>query len=84
MINLKLLKAAKEYLYENEYFIDITPNYTHIYNFAKIETLSSTLITLKFCDFFLKITGQQMSISKAINTEMIIKGKIEGIQYIYE
>lgn len=81
---MKLLKETKNYLYDNSYFIDITPSHIHIYNFIKLKILTNTLILLEFANFQLTIKGQDLKIVKALKNEMMIKGILESINYIYE
>ncbi len=78
---MKLLNQVRNYLYDNEYFIDITSNYTHIYNYLSLENLTETEIYLKFANFSVHITGDNLKVTKVLSNEMQITGNIEKVNF---
>lgn len=79
---MKLLDNFRSYLYDKDYFVDITDAGIHIYNFNDILDLSNNKISLSFKDFILDINGSNMSLKKAITKEILINGEIESIKFI--
>ncbi len=79
---MKLFPNIKNYLYDNEYFIDITNNYTHIYNYQSLESLSETFISLKFANFIMHIEGENLKVTKVLSNEMQIIGTIVKVCFI--
>lgn len=76
-----LFNEIKDYLYHNNYFINITDKYIHIYNFTKIIILNDKELLLNFNNFNLKIEGINLKVIQLLNKEMKLIGNINNIGY---
>lgn len=72
------------FLYDKNYFINIYDNYIYIFNYEKLITLSTELIELKLEKFNIEIKGNKLYIKKMLPKEILIKGTIKNVGFIYE
>lgn len=72
------------FLYDKNYFINIYDNYIYIFNYEKIITLNTELIVLKLEKFNIEIKGTKLYIKKMLPKELLIKGTIKNVGFIYE
>ena len=72
------------FLYDKNYFINIYDEYIHVFNYEELISLSSKKIELKFSSFKLIIDGDNLFINKMDNKEMLIKGIINKVGFVYE
>ena len=72
------------FLYDKKYFINIYDEYIHVFNYEELISLSSKKIELKFSNFKLVIDGENLFINKMFPNEMLIKGSIYKVGFIYE
>ena len=82
MLNIK--NTIIDFLYDKKYFITMYENFSYIYNFTEIITLTNELIELSIENFKLKITGSDLKIKKINSSELLIEGNIISIGKIYE
>ena len=78
---MRIMKNLQNFLYDQEYFIDIFKNCLHVYYYEELLSLSDTLIELKLKEFILVIEGENLSISSMDKHEMLIKGKINNMRF---
>ena len=78
---MRIMKNLQNFLYDQEYFIDIFQNCLHVYYYEELLSLSDTLIELKLKEFILVIEGEDLSISSMDKHEMLIKGKINTMRF---
>ena len=78
---MRIMKNLQNFLYDQEYFIDIFQNCLHVYYYEELLSLSDTLIELKLKEFILVIEGENLSISSMDKHEMLIKGKINNMRF---
>ena len=78
---MRIMKNLQNFLYDQEYFIDIFQNCLHVYYYEELLSLSDTLIELKLKEFILIIEGENLSISSMDKHEMLIKGKINSMRF---
>ena len=78
---MRIMKNLQNFLYDQEYFIDIFKNCLHVYYYEELLSLSDTLIELKLKEFILVIEGENLSISSMDKHEMLIKGKINSMRF---
>lgn len=78
---MRIMKNLQNFLYDQEYFIDIFQNCLHVYYYEELLSLSDTLIELKLKEFILVIEGEDLSISSMDKHEMLIKGKINSMRF---
>lgn len=78
---MRIMKNLQNFLYDQEYFIDIFQNCLHVYYYEELLSLSDTLIKLKLKEFILVIEGENLSISSMDKHEMLIKGIINSLRF---
>ena len=72
------------FLYDKKYFINIYDEYIHVFNYEELISLSSNKIELKFSNFKLVIDGDNLFINKMFPNELLIKGLIKNVGFVYE
>ena len=72
------------FLYDKNYFINIYEEYIHVFNYVELISLASNKIILKLENFKLIINGQELFITKMIPNEILIKGSINSVEFLYE
>ena len=72
------------FLYDKKYFINIYDEYIHVFNYEELISLSSNKIELKFSNFKLVIDGDNLFINKMFPNELLIKGIIKNVGFVYE
>ena len=72
------------FLYDKKYFINIYDEYIHVFNYEELISLSSNKIELEFSNFKLVIDGDNLFINKMFPNELLIKGIIKNVGFIYE
>ena len=72
------------FLYDKKYFINIYDEYIHVFNYEELISLSSNKIELKFNNFKLVIDGDNLFINKMFPNELLIKGLIKNVGFVYE
>lgn len=72
------------FLYDKKYFINIYDEYIHVFNYEELISLSSKKIELKFSNFKLVIDGENLFINKMFPNEVLIKGTINKVGFVYE
>ena len=77
---MQIRDNLKNFLYDQEYYIDLYQDYIHLYDYEKLVSLTSTSIEIKFKSFLLKVKGQNLRIKNMDKKEMLIKGLIEEMR----
>ncbi len=81
---MHIKESLINFLYDKDYFINIFENYIHVFNFRELKSLSSKKIILKLDTFTLDIEGNDLFITKMLPNEVLIKGSISKVGFIYE
>ena len=81
---MHIKESLINFLYDKDYFINIFENYIHVFNFRELKSLSSKKIILKLDTFTLDIEGNDLFIIKMLPNEVLIKGTISKVGFIYE
>ena len=68
-------------VYDNKCKLVIESNYLDIVNFEKILVFESDNIIIKTKENLLKITGNELLITKSYDEELLIKGNIKKIEF---
>lgn len=79
---MHLYKTIKNFLLDQDYFIDLWKNYVHVYGFNKIEILQETKIVLTIQDFQLEITGHDFRVLKLTKQEILIQGNLKEMRIL--
>ena len=78
---MRIMKNLQNFLYDQDYFIDIFHNCLHVYDYEDLLSLSSSCIELKLKAFVLKIEGENLVVSKMDKHEILIKGRIKEMRF---
>ena len=80
---MHILSNIKDFLYDKNDFIAYYDNFIYIYNFNKIDTLTSEEIVIIFDYKKIIIKGQYLKVIKCLKNELEITGILESVN-IYE
>lgn len=77
---MKLKDRLDRYLYDREYKIIIKENYVDIINYDEIIDFTLTYISVKYKDKTICIEGNDLTINKMVDNEVLVMGKISNIR----
>ena len=81
---MNLKESLVNFLYDKNYFINIYDDYIHVFNFHELISLSDKKIILSLEKFKVEITGSNIIIRKMSKNEILIKGLINKVGFLYE
>lgn len=81
---MNLKESLVNFLYDKNYFINIYDDYIHVFNFQELISLSDKKIILSLEKFKVEITGSNIIIRKMSKNEILIKGLINKVGFLYE
>ena len=81
---MNLKESLVNFLYDKNYFINIYDYYIHVFNFQELISLSDKKIILSLEKFKVEITGSNIIIKKMSKNEILIKGLINKVGFLYE
>lgn len=84
VIIVNIVNNIKEFLYNQTYFVSVFDDQIYLFNFQKLINLDSNLIEIIFRNFKLKIEGHGFKIQRMLQTELLIKGQITKMEYVYD
>ena len=76
-----MLNNLRNYILENEFKISIVKNNVDILNYLEIDHFDDTKIIVRYKDGSLIIKGENLIISKLLDDELLINGKIKNIEF---
>lgn len=79
---MHLYKTLKNFLLDQEYYIDFWQKNIHVYGFSKIEVLQEERILLTIKDFELEILGTDFRVLKLTNNEILIQGNLKEMRIL--
>ncbi len=79
---MHLLKTLKNYLYDQNYVVNIYDNYLYLFNYIELIHLTDTNLKVKFQNFIIEVEGKSFLIYKMTNNEMLIKGEVINVRFI--
>ena len=79
---MHILNNLKNYLYDQNYVVNIYDEYVYIFNYAELLRLTDNNVKIKFKDFEIEILGKNFFIYKMTNKEMLVKGVIDNVRFI--
>ena len=77
---MHLYKTIKNFLFDQDYFLDLWQKKIHVYGFIDIVTLQEQKIVLAFPDFQILILGTSFHVLKLTKNEILLEGELESIQ----
>lgn len=75
-----ITKKIRNYLLDEEFKMIILKNKINISNYEKIEYLDNDKVIVKYEKGKINIKGEQLTVSKLLNQEILITGKIKEIE----
>ena len=72
----------KNFLFDQDYFIDVWDKCIHVYGFIDIDILEEKKICLVFESFKVCVFGNDFRVLKLTKKEILIEGILENIQVI--
>ena len=76
-----MLNNLRNYILENEFKISIVKNNVDILNYLEIDHFDDTKIIVRYKDGILIIKGENLIISKLLDDELLINGKIKNVEF---
>ena len=74
-----LIETLKTYLNKEEYYFIITSNYLYIKNYTNFLSMNENEILLNIKTNSYRIKGQELTLNRSENKELLIYGVIESI-----
>ena len=78
---LKLFDKLDRYLIDNNHRVTIEKNRVHIINYIEIVDFSSVRVIVKYSDGIIILLGKDLVVSKMLDDELLIMGKLYSIEY---
>lgn len=75
-----LTRKVRNYLTDEEFKIIILKNRINISNYEKIEFLDNDKVIIKYKQGKISIKGENITVSKLLNQEILITGNIKEIE----
>jgi len=78
---LNIFKKMDRYLVDNDFKITIKDNYIHIINYKEIVDFYSKQVIIKYDTGVVTFNGDDLVVSKMLDDELLIIGKLSSIEY---
>ncbi len=76
---MKLVRKVRDYLLDDEFKMIVLNNKINISNYDLIEYLDSDMVVVKYDRGKISIKGDNLTVSKLLNNEILISGIIKEI-----
>lgn len=76
-----MLKDLRTYILENEFKINILIGKIDIVNYIEIDHFDDTKVMVRYEKGLVIIKGENLTISKLLNDELLILGKIKSLEF---
>jgi hypothetical protein len=73
---------VREFLIEQDYYIDIYEKHIHVFQYVDIVKLQTTEVILQMDGFQLKLLGTDFRVKKLESREILICGNLERLERI--
>ena len=77
---MSLITRARNYLLDETFNMRVLKNKVNICNYETIGYLDNNLIIINYDEGEVKIKGENLVVSKLLNDEILISGKIKNIE----
>ena len=77
---MSLITRTRNYLLDEIFNMKVLKNKINICNYESIGYLDDNLIIINYEDGEIKIKGENLVVSKLLNDEILISGKIQNIE----
>lgn len=78
---MRLFDKLDRYLVDNEYKVTIEKDRVYIINYVEIVDFSSTRVVVKYRDGVTVLEGLNLVVSRMMDDELVIEGKLKSIEY---
>ncbi len=75
-----MLNRLKDYINDDSFKINIYKNKINIVNYLDIITLEDNRISLKYQEGMIIIKGNNLSVNKLLDNEILITGEIKSVE----
>lgn len=75
-----LVRKVRDYLLDENFKMIVLNNKINISNYEKIEYLDNDSVIIKYSDGKIITKGENLTVSKLLNQEILITGKIKEIE----
>lgn len=75
-----MINWLRSYLLEEEFAINILKNKVNVVNYINIDHFDANKVVIRYDGGILKITGNNLVVSKLMNDEVLITGDIKNIE----
>ena len=76
-----VIRSLKNYVFENKLKITILTDMVDIENFDEIDHFDDNKIMVRYNNKIIIVKGINLIISKLLENELLISGKIDGIEF---
>lgn len=80
--NMQLINRVRNFLVDQNYYIDIYENKVHIFHYVDIIKLQDEEIVLQMDGFQIVLTGANFRVGRLENREILISGIIENLKFV--
>ena len=75
-----MFKKLENYILDNEFKITLLTNKIDIVNYIDIDHFDNNKIIIRYAGGLVVIKGEDLIISKLLNDEILISGKVRGLE----
>lgn len=77
---MKIFDRLNNYINENNFKITIGINYVNVVNYTLVLDFNSNLVSIKYNNGIVDISGTNLVVNKMLKDEILITGNIENIK----
>lgn len=79
---MHLYKTIKNFLFDQDYFIDMWSNNIHLYGFLDILTLQENKVCFHLEKFDVELIGEDFRVLKLTKNEILLSGTLKEMRII--
>ena len=79
---MHIYKTIKNFLLDQDYYIDLWQENIHIYGFQKIDVLQENRAVFVLEKFTLEILGKNFRVLKLTNKEILLQGSLKEMRIL--
>lgn len=79
---MHLYKTIKNFLFDQEYFIDLWGNNIHVYGFLDILTLQENKASFRLEKFEVEFLGENFRVLKLTKNEILLQGTLKEMRVL--
>lgn len=76
---MQLLNHVREFLVDQNYYIDIYDHFIHVFHYIDILKLQDEEIILQMDNFVLTLKGANFRVKRLENQEILVSGTLENL-----